>query len=60
MTFINSLALVFRVAHDVYKQFSTSISEWRMTFINSLALAFRVAHDVLCIDRTTLNTAVCV
>jgi len=25
MTFINSLALAFRVAHDVYKQFSTSI-----------------------------------
>jgi len=25
MTFINSLALAFRVAHDVYKQFSTTI-----------------------------------
>jgi len=25
MTFINSLALAFRVAHDVYKQFSTII-----------------------------------
>jgi len=25
MTFINSLALAFRMAHGVYKQFSTSI-----------------------------------
>jgi len=32
MTFINSLALAFRMAQNVYKQFSTSIQScaWRL------------------------------